>query len=445
MSTLPDGATVLPMPALSPTMTSGNIANWNIKELETFETGQSLCEIETDKATVDYEAVDDGILAKILAPENSKDLEVGTPIAVVTDDNKVAEQIKAMDLSFLLNSDNSTNPTVSSANETAPSQAIEKPIQMSQQQGQIRVAPSAGMLLRSYGVDPSSVTPTHRLASGGMVISKSDAMKAVTGKSLVKLSPVEAKPVFTSTEQKASDRSPINLSTEIIGGDYEDIPVTTMRKVISTNLTQAKQSRPHFYATVECEIDNVLAWRKDMKQKLGVAPSINDIIVKAASLALRDVPRVNCQLGSDGSVIQNKSVDVAVAVATPSGLITPIVTNSDQKGVMQISTDMKDLAARAKNNKLKLNEFQGGSFTVSNLGMFGITDFTAVINPPQSAILAVGGGQPSFNCDDPMNPRAVTNITVQLSSDRRVIDDMSCGQFLQCFRSYLAEPMLMTL
>lgn len=210
-----------------------------------------------------------------------------------------------------------------------------------------------------------------------------------------------------------------------------------MRKVIASRLTEVKQSRPHFYASMDVDLDGVLAWRQELKALLGSAPSINDVVIKASALALRDVPGVNCRMEEDGRVVANESIDVAVAVATPTGLITPIVRDSDRKGVAQISAEMKELAGRARINKLKLDEFQGGSFAVSNLGMLGIDSFTAIISPPHAAILAVGSGRREF-----ANAQldVVNRLTVQMSCDRRVIDDHAAATFLQVFATYMARP-----
>jgi len=328
----------------------------------------------------------------------------------------------------------------------------------------VLISPAAAFLLNSYGVSASSVHASRALPSGKWhVVTKDDALAAVKGKELVGVGskakqaepdaaatsvqapPKSAPSAQAQSQQRASAAPAVEpLGEGDVSGSFEDVDLTTMRKVIATRLTEAKQSRPHFYASIDCEIDKILGYRKNLKQTLGAAPSINDMIVKAASLAIRDVPRINCRLEADGSVSENKSIDVAVAVATPTGLITPIVKNSDQKGVLQISADMKDLAGRARANKLKLDEFQGGSFTVSNLGMFGISDFTAVISPPQSAILAVGGGRQEFDVSG-AEPRAVNLITVQVSADRRLLDDITAAQFLQCFRTYMSDPLLLTL
>lgn len=424
-SSLPRGASLLPLPALSPTMTTGTVATWNVVEGSSFDAGAVLCEIETDKATVDYESVDDGFMGKILMPAGSKDLKVGTPIAVIAESKSIADELLKMDLSFLHNPPVEVVPVVEH-------RAIEPLVESGNRS--IIHGPAAARICETYGVDIKSLKPSVTLPSGNRIVTKSDALVATKGKSS-KIVPVSAPSIVTKTQAAI----PV-----VPGVDYEDIELSTMRKVIAKNLTEAKQSRPHFYATIECELDQVLEMRKTLKSQIGSAPSINDIVVKAAALALRDVPRVNCRL-EQGKVVQNVSVDVSVAVATPSGLITPIIQNADRKGYLEISSTMKELAGRAKINKLKLDEFIGGSFTVSNLGMFDVSEFTAIINPPQSAILAIGSGMKTFKVDENGSLKVVQLMTVQLSADRRVIDDVTCGQFLQCFQKYMSHPSLMTI
>jgi pyruvate dehydrogenase E2 component (dihydrolipoamide acetyltransferase) len=463
LSSLPAGASVVTLPALSPTMATGSIAAWAVKEQQAFSVGQPLCEIETDKATVDFEAVDDGHMARILVPAGTKDLPVGTPIAVTAVDASVAKALVGMDLSF-----------IGGKAKAAPAKAA--PAQASG--AQPLVSPAAAFLLNSYGVDARSVSGSQTLPSGNTVISKTDALAAVKGRSLAPPAPhvvaaparavavavavAVAAPAASAAAASAAAAAPAAPAApaaaaaaaapaELLShGVFTDVDLTTMRKVIATRLTEAKQSRPHFYCSVECEIDAVLEWRGRLKAQLGAAPSINDVIVKAAALALRDVPRLNCRLEADGRVSQNRTIDVAVAVATPTGLITPIVKQADAKGVLAISQDMKDLAARAKTNKLKLDEFQGGSLTISNLGMFGVSDFTAVISPPQGAILAVGGGRRELDLERGLDPdgqptRATNLLTVQISADRRLVDDQTAAKFLAVLRMYLRDPLLMVL
>mmetsp|Transcript_5257 Transcript_5257/g.10883 ORF Transcript_5257/g.10883 Transcript_5257/m.10883 type:complete len:498 (-) Transcript_5257:997-2490(-) len=465
---LPEGASAVPLPALSPTMESGRVAAWNLREMDSFEAGSVLAEIETDKATVDFEAQDDGVLAKILinAGEGG-DIAVGETIAVIADSKDIAEAVNKMDLSFLTSKSSSTPST--SSESSASTSTSSASTQAAADEGPVPdkqlVSPAAAAILATFGVDAKKIHGSAKSPSGTAIVSKEDAVRAVEGKKPVDQhsaapqkqaqEPKQAQQKQPQAQQQTQQKQPQGVTRAAANGlpeseperEYEDIPLTNMRKVIASRLSESKQSRPHFYATIDCEIDAILKMRKELKATLGSAPSINDMILKAAALALRDVPTVNCRVEPDGSIVQNSSVDVAVAVATPTGLITPIVKNTDQKGVMQISADMKDLAGRARSNKLKLEEFQGGSFAVSNLGMFGINDFTAVISPPHSAIMAVGGGRQEFVCptDDPADMRVVNVLTVQVSADRRVVDDRTLGQYLQVFQAYMSKPMLMSL
>lgn len=286
------------------------------------------------------------------------------------------------------------------------------------------------------------------------MITKGDALEAVQGKSLAPS--IAAPRVSDATASPSELASTPVLATqggEAPSGDFVDVEATNMRKVIAKRLTESKAELPHYYVSMDCEIDEILKLRKDLKKELGVAPSINDLIVRASALSLRDVPRMNAQL-ANGRVVQSDRIDISVAVATDAGLITPIIPDADKKGLMELSEKTRDLAKRARENKLKLEEFQGGSFTVSNLGMFGISDFTAVINLPQAAIMAVGSGETKVQVKrdavadeagtlSEEDLRVATVMTVSLSCDRRIVDDATAGQFLQCFRSYVEKPKLM--
>lgn len=247
-------------------------------------------------------------------------------------------------------------------------------------------------------------------------------------------------------------RPPIVLEDPLgglpVNSKYTDIPNTNMRKIIAKRLTESKATVPHFYTSIECNIDDLMALRKQLRKDMDVNVSVNDLIIKSAALALRDVPEANAKWNRLTNKIEmSQGVDISVAVATPNGLITPIVTGADKRGLGDINSKVKDLAGRAKLGKLKPEEFQGGSFSVSNLGMFGISAFTAVINPPQACILAVGAGIPRV-CPPKVpggKPRIVTTVTVQLSADRRVVDEALAGQFLEVFQGYLSNPKTMLL
>jgi len=453
-SSLPEFAQALPMPALSPTMTSGNISSWNVKEGAAFDAGDVLCEVETDKATVDYEAVDAGILAKILIDEKAgKNVPVGKTIAIVVEDEEDLAKLQSMNLDLHdASAEQNESPSPGSDSGDSSGSNANQTTQATKEEKML--SPAARHLLDNHGVDPSQIVGTGKRG----MITKGDALMAVKGGSTKQL-PVQPVTEQISASQQATTTTPQPAEAPEAAGDVTDEELSTMRKVIASRLTESKRELPHFYTTIECEIDEVLSLRETLKKELGTAPSINDMVVRASALALRDVPLVNSQKVSDGTIEENDHIDVSVAVATPSGLITPIITNADKKRLIEISTDMKNLALRARENKLKLEEFQGGSFTVSNLGMFGINDFTAVINLPQAAILAVGGGVQKVKVSkskleeigfesnevDEKDLETTTVMTVSLSADRRVVDDATAALFLQCFQSYMSKPIRMSL
>jgi pyruvate dehydrogenase E2 component (dihydrolipoamide acetyltransferase) len=238
----------------------------------------------------------------------------------------------------------------------------------------------------------------------------------------------------------------IGVKVAPVNNHYNDIPLTTMRKVIAKRLTESKQTVPHSYSEMTVDIDSVLKLRKQLAKEFNINVSVNDAVIKAAALALRDVPEANARYDDvRQAVVRNPSVNISVAVATPTGLITPIVTESDSRGLVNINATVKDLATRAKAGKLKPHEFQGGSFSISNLGMFGVTSFSAVINPPQSCILAVGAGIPRVTAVSTDELRVSTQLTVQVSHDRRVVSEAVAAQFLQAFRGYLSNPTALVL
>ena len=306
-----------------------------------------------------------------------------------------------------------------------------------------RVSPAARHLIDSKDIDISGIKGTSRHG----IISKSDVVNAMKS-GLAKLSKqtsipqVVSPPVVMAPISVEIDETPIN-------DKFTDIPNSNIRKVIAKRLTDSKSKVPHVYMCTECEITELLKIRKDLKSGLDVNISVNDIVIKAAALALRDINQVNNKYDAKSNSIQiNNAIDVSVAVATPTGLITPIVTSTDKRSVYDVNIMVKDLAKRARDGKLKPEEYQGGTFSISNLGMFGISEFTAVINPPQACILAVGSGiskvLPPVNYikgnADKKKPRIGTTVTVQLSFDRRVVNENLAGEFLQILSNYLSNP-----
>ncbi|EGZ12124.1 hypothetical protein PHYSODRAFT_317375 [Phytophthora sojae] len=413
------GVSPLTMPSLSPTMETGSLSAWLKKEGEEVHAGEVLCQVETDKAVVDYEMQDDAVVAKIVCAEGAADLPIGALLAYTVEDLDTYKQ--------LLESGQLANLSA----EAAPAAEPEAPI--------AAAAPAAPA--------PAAAQP-EASHSGRVPLIKFLGKRALIPE--FNHSPLEqpAKPAAAAPAQPVAAAAPAVAAD----AEYEDLPLSNMRKIIAKRLTASKQEVPHSYTSIDCEIDNILKLRKQLKGKHDVKVGMNDFILKAVALALRDVPEANCFFDvKTQSVKPNPSVDVSVAVATPTGLITPIVPKVDTLGLSGVNRIFMELVSRARQNKLKPEEFQGGSFTVSNLGSFGIDQFRAVINPPQACILAVGGGRrevlPPLEIVEGVNPepRLATVMNVTLSSDRRVVDGVIAGQFLQVFKAYMESPELMVL
>ena len=458
--------TLFPMPALSPTMESGTIASWALQEGDSFGAGDVLCSIETDKASVDFEAQDDGILAKILRQgPNAVDLPVGTPICVVTEE---VDDVPAFaDYQADEAASSSTNSSSSSAQDSSAAQEEATPSSSSTATASSTTTntsgtpslllPSARHLAESKGLD---ATVLQGSGKGGRV-TKGDVLQALA--SGVPLPPLKAKaaaaaapeasaPARTTAAAAPSSSSPpaprltladmmVEPATMSFDSTYEDVTNNKMRQIIAKRLTESKATVPHFYTTVEIALDDVMRLRKMWAQQLDLKVSVNDFILKASALALRDVPAVNASFNSKTDAVQsNDSVDISVAVATPTGLITPIVFAADELGLQSLTLTVQDLAKRARDGKLAPHEYQGGTFSVSNLGMFGIAEFSAVINPPQAAILAVGGGSPTVMAATGESPVVRNVMQARLSADRRVVDEPTAALFCQALREYLQDP-----
>ena len=453
--------TLYPMPALSPTMEMGTIASWTKGEGEEFTAGDVLCSIETDKASVDFEAQDDGILAKILREgPDAQDLVVGTPICVVVEE---ADDVAAF-ADFVVDEESPSEPATSEADPTpaaaaAAPAAASSPSQDRTVDDAFVLMPSARHLSESKGVDATVLAGTGK---GGRV-TKGDVLQALeSGTPMPALSKTEtsttaavAAPASTAPPAPLSVADLVDLPLPEIdsNGPYEDVSNNNMRKVIARRLTESKRDVPHFYTSMEVELDNVLALRKNLVKNHDVKVSVNDLIIRCSALALRDVPEVNATYNEkSGEVKMQEAIDISVAVATETGLITPIVPNTDRLGLADITASVRDLAGRAREGKLQPHEYQGGTFCISNLGMFGIDEFSAVINPPQAAILAVGGGTPRVvptpyvdGAEEQEKPYVRTIMTARLSADRRVVDEATASLFLSAFRHYLTKPELLLL
>ncbi|KAL6552759.1 Pyruvate dehydrogenase complex component E2 1 [Orobanche hederae] len=418
---------VLEMPALSPTMNQGNIVKWMKKEGDKIEVGDVICEIETDKATLEFESLEEGFLAKILAAEGSKEVAVGQPIAITVEDPNDLEAVKA------------TTGNVTVKDDKPVQQSTEKDAKP-QKTGFNRISPAAKLLILEHGLDASSIT-----ASGPRgTLLKGDVLIAIkSGKGLAIVSGSKEK-IYSSPPQASSSLPVGSKSTVQIIDAYEDLANSQIRKVIATRLLESKQSTPHLYLSTDVVLGPLLSFRKNLKAKYDVKVSVNDIVIKAVAMALRNIPEANAYWdASKGEMVLCDSVDISIAVATDKGLMTPIVRNADQKSISSISLEVKELAEKARAGKLKPQEFQGGTFSISNLGMYPVDHFCAIINPPQAGILAVGRGnqlvEPVIGDDGIEKPQVVTKMSLTLSADHRVFDGKVAGTFMSELHSNFSD------
>ena len=408
------------MPALSPTMTEGKLAKWLKKEGDEIKSGDVIAEIETDKATMEVEAVDEGFLAKILVPDGTEGVPVNSVIGLITATKGESVQAPAPIAAAA--------PAPAAASPAVPTTPASAPVPVAVQGERIFASPLAKRIAKQAGIDLVGIKGS---GPNGRII-RAD----VEGKSAP--APAAA-PVAAPAAAKPGAPAPV------ITAPHKKLPNSTMRKVIAKRLTESKQNVPHFYLTVNIELDKLMALRAELNGKSpkdgsgAFKLSVNDLIIKACGVALRRHPNVNASW-TDEAIIQYEEVDISVAVAIPDGLITPIIKNADKLGLSTISNNMKDLASRAKAGKLKPEEFQGGGFSISNLGMFGISEFSAIINPPQSAILAVGAGEKrAVVKGDELKIATVMSAT--LSADHRVVDGALGAMFLQTLKELLEEPL----
>lgn len=418
---------VIGMPALSPTMNQGNIAKWRKKEGDKIEVGDVICEIETDKATLEFESLEEGYLAKILAPEGSKDVLVGQPIAITVEDLDEIKNVPA---------DVSTKVEV---DEKKSAQVMEYKASTTKTNFS-RISPSAKLLITEYGLDASSLK-----ASGPKgTLLKGDVLEAIkSGGSQQTSKPPQDKTLpsaHTVQTAQALQSGTQSISRE----DSEDLPNSQIRKVIAKRLLESKQSTPHLYLSSDVILDPLLAFRIELREQHNVKVSVNDIVIKAVAMALRNVPEANAYWDAekdDSSLCD--SVDISIAVATEKGLMTPIIRNADQKTISAISSEVKELAEKARAGRLAPNQFQGGTFSISNLGMFPVDHFCAIINPPQACILAVGRGnkvvEPVIGSDGIERPSVVTKMSLKLSADHRVFGGRLGGKFLSALASNFSD------
>jgi pyruvate dehydrogenase E2 component (dihydrolipoamide acetyltransferase) len=424
------------MPALSPTMTEGNLAKWLKSEGDQIKSGDVIAEIETDKATMEVEAVDEGTLGKILVPDGTEGVKVNEPIALLLEEGEDRSALEGGAAPPPAKGNGEAEPPASSA-PAAAAQPPTVPPPTAAQGDRIVASPLARRMAAQAGLDLAAIRGS---GPHGRVI-KADIEAALAGARPAQR-PMERAAPFTAPAAAPPVSAP---AAPPPSAAYDEIPLNNMRKVIARRLTEAKQTIPHFYLTLDCELDALLAMRAQLNAREGAdyKLSVNDFVIKAVALAMRKVPGVNAAWGGD-KIYQFKDIDVSVAVAIDGGLITPIVRKADQKGLSTISNEMKDLAKRAKDGKLKPEEFQGGGFSISNLGMFGIKDFLAVINPPQACILSVGAGEkrPVVRGDE---IKIATMMSVGLSTDHRVVDGVLGAQFLQEFKKLMEDPLALLL
>ncbi|WP_315780145.1 pyruvate dehydrogenase complex dihydrolipoamide acetyltransferase [Bradyrhizobium sp. SZCCHNPS1003] len=443
------------MPALSPTMEKGNLARWLKKEGDQVKSGEVIAEIETDKATMEVEAVDEGTLAKILVPEGTQDVPVNDVIAVLAGEG---EDVKAAGSASAAAAPKAeAKPTASAAPAATPAPAAASapkpaaapapaaPAPALQVNGHARIfsSPLARRLAKDAGIDLVRITGT---GPHGRVVAR-DVEEAKSGKGL-KAAP-SAAPAAAGAPALAPSMSDKQILALFEPGSYEVIPHDGMRRTIAQRLTASVQNVPHFYLTIDCDIGKLLAAReeinaaapKDKEKKPLYKLSVNDFVIKAMAVALQKIP--NCNVSwTEGGMVKHKHSDVGVAVAMPGGLITPIIRKAETKTLSAISGEMKDFAARARSRKLKPEEYQGGTTAVSNLGMYGINHFTAVINPPHATILAVGTSE-----ERPVVRNGKIEIasmmSVTLSCDHRAIDGALGAELIGAFKQLIENPVMM--
>ena len=425
------------MPALSPTMEEGTLAKWLVKEGDVVKSGQILAEIETDKATMEFEAVDEGTIGKILVAEGTAGVKVNTAIAVLIEDGDAAGAVPVVAKAVAV----VAAPVVPAAPAQAPVAAVAKSAG-----GRVFASPLARRIAAEKGLDLAGVQgsgPHGRIVRADVEGAKAVASVAVGVAAASPAAQVPAKAGITGGK-------PTGMSAETVMKMYADrtvteVPLDGMRRTIAARLTEAKQTIPHFYLRRSVRLDALMAFRAQLNKGLearGIKLSVNDFIIKASALALQAVPNANAVWAGD-RILKIKQSDVAVAVAIEGGLFTPVLRDADQKSLSKLSAEMKDLAGRAKTKKLAPHEYQGGSFAISNLGMMGIENFDAVINPPHGSILAVGAGirQPVVLADGSVGVATVMSMT--LSVDHRVIDGALGAEFLKAICDNLENPMAM--
>ena len=438
------------MPALSPTMEEGTLAKWLVKEGDTVKSGDIMAEIETDKATMEFEAVDEGVIAKILVSEGSDNVKVGTVIAILAEEGEDASSVQAPSKSETPAPADpmSTDPT--DPNKTgSEAKPAERTVEQAEDHGKPAdsgkpagnggraiASPLARRIASQKGLDLSAVTGS---GPNGRIV-KADVENAQPGQAKA------AAPAASTSAPAETAAAPAAATkpAQVPDIPHEASKLSNMRKTIARRLTESKQQVPHIYLTVDIRLDALLKLRGELNAGLesrGVKLSVNDMLIKALGVALMAVPKCNVMFTPD-QLISFKRADISVAVSTPAGLITPIVSEADTRSLSSISTTMKDLAARARDNKLQPHEFQGGTASISNMGMFGIKQFEAVINPPQGMILAIGAGEKRpYIVDDQLGVATVMSATG--SFDHRAIDGADGAELMKVFKELVERPLAM--
>ena len=428
------------MPALSPTMTEGNLAKWVKKEGDKIKAGQVIAEIETDKATMEVEAVDEGTIGKILVKEGAQGVKVNEVIALLLEEG---EDKKVLD---------SYKPKAAPAAAAPAEKKADAPASAPAP----AVAPATSLgSAPQYAPPPAFAGTAPAPRSGGKAFASPLAKRAATDAgldvSLIQGTGPHGRVIRADVEDAKRTGGGRGGAVRRNPNEYSALPNNNMRKVIARRLTESKQFVPHFYLTVAVELDKLLEVRKELNTEAEVSAgkegkpayklSVNDMVIKAVALGMKKIPGSNA-MWTDEAILRFNNIDISIAVATDGGLITPIIRNADQKSIMQISAEMKDLAARARAGKLKPEEFQGGGFSISNLGMYGVKHFAAIINPPQGCILAVGAGEERVVVKK--GQMVVANVMdVTLSVDHRVVDGALGAEFLQAFKRYVESPSLL--
>ncbi|MBL1419867.1 MAG: pyruvate dehydrogenase complex dihydrolipoamide acetyltransferase [Alphaproteobacteria bacterium] len=426
------------MPALSPTMESGKLSAWLVKEGDTVVSGDVMCEIETDKATMEVECVDEGVIGKILVEAGTEDVLVNAAIAILLEEGEDASAL-----------DGYTPPAIAAAPaavEEAAAPDVEAPKAAPVAAAAPVSAPAAPkaasksahfsspLARRVAGLEGIDISRLAGTGPNGRII-KRDVLDAVKNG----VAAPKAAAGFTSTSVDA-----VAVKALYAADSYEEVAADGMRKVIAARMTETARDVPHIFLTIDCEIDALLSARKGLNASGDVKISVNDFVIKAAAMALIKVPEANASWTGD-SILMHKHADISMAVAIEGGLITPIVTNADLKGLAELSVNTKDLATRARDRKLQPSEYQGGTFSISNMGMMGIKQFTSIINSPQGAILSIGSGEKRVVVGDNGEFVAKTMMTVTIACDHRVIDGSVGANFLAAFKGFIEQPVSMLL